>query len=205
MAFEKLIEEFQQRTADVLAMEAELQTLPGLAGLPVKHNRCDRRPFSRFKVSVKREIVAFGVPGVSGLQGGAADTHVSPQRWRELLEANQKVLAGIISEEHGKVFLDAMGSVQRGIEVVGSARYAEHPSTIVLCLAYDLKDGRGKRQWLPGHPPPAPGAGARRLETIETRQEIPCSTTSSYPPTVPNCLIAPSFMASIWPRHWAPK
>jgi DNA polymerase len=44
--------------------------------------------------------------------------------------------------------------IKRGIEVVGSARYAEHPSTIVLCLAYDLKDGRGKRQWLPGHPPP---------------------------------------------------
>ncbi len=72
--------------ADVLAMEAELQALPGLAGLPVKHNPCERRPFSRFKVSVKREIVAFGVPGVSGMQGGAADTHVSPQRWRELLD-----------------------------------------------------------------------------------------------------------------------
>jgi malonate-semialdehyde dehydrogenase (acetylating)/methylmalonate-semialdehyde dehydrogenase len=39
-------------------------------------------------------------------------------RFRELLEANQKVIATLISEEHGKVFLDAMGSVQRGIEVV---------------------------------------------------------------------------------------
>ena len=39
-------------------------------------------------------------------------------RFRELLEAHQKELAAIISEEHGKVFLDAMGSVQRGIEVV---------------------------------------------------------------------------------------
>ena len=47
-------------------------------------------------------------------------------RWRELLEANQKVLAGIISEEHGKVFLDAMGSVQRGIEVVEFASGAPH-------------------------------------------------------------------------------
>ncbi|MGL1386170.1 rhodanese-related sulfurtransferase, partial [Vibrio parahaemolyticus] len=43
-------------------------------------------PFSLLKVSVKREIVAFGVPGVSGLQADAADTHVSPQRWRELLD-----------------------------------------------------------------------------------------------------------------------
>jgi malonate-semialdehyde dehydrogenase (acetylating)/methylmalonate-semialdehyde dehydrogenase len=39
-------------------------------------------------------------------------------RFRELLEANQQRIATLISEEHGKVFLDAMGSVQRGIEVV---------------------------------------------------------------------------------------
>jgi UPF0176 protein len=67
----------------VQAFEAELQAQPGFAGLHFKHNACERRPFSRFKVSVKREIVAFGIPGVSG--GDAPDTHVSPQRWRELL------------------------------------------------------------------------------------------------------------------------
>ncbi|RZL91550.1 MAG: hypothetical protein EOP73_28695, partial [Variovorax sp.] len=62
--------------------EKELQLQPGLADLHSKHNTCERRPFSRFKVSVKREIVAFGIPGVSGVDTG---THVSPQRWRELL------------------------------------------------------------------------------------------------------------------------
>ncbi|MDR7272935.1 UPF0176 protein [Pelomonas saccharophila] len=67
----------------VRAFEAELQAHPGLADLHFKHNACERRPFSRLKVSVKREIVAFGIPGVSG--GEATDTHVSPQRWRELL------------------------------------------------------------------------------------------------------------------------
>jgi len=67
----------------VRAFEAELQAQPGLQGLHFKHNACERRPFSRLKVSVKREIVAFGVPGVSGRD--ATDTHVSPQRWRELL------------------------------------------------------------------------------------------------------------------------
>jgi malonate-semialdehyde dehydrogenase (acetylating)/methylmalonate-semialdehyde dehydrogenase len=39
-------------------------------------------------------------------------------RFRELVELHQKDIASIVSEEHGKVFLDAMGSVQRGIEVV---------------------------------------------------------------------------------------
>lgn len=71
--------------AEVLqGFEAELQRQPGFAGLHLKHNTCERAPFSLLKVSVKREIVAFGIPGVSG--GAAPDTHVSPQRWRELLD-----------------------------------------------------------------------------------------------------------------------
>jgi len=47
-------------------------------------------------------------------------------RFRELLEVNQTAIATLISEEHGKVFLDAMGSVQRGIEVVEFATGAPH-------------------------------------------------------------------------------
>lgn len=41
-----------------------------------------------------------------------------------------------------------------GLPVVGAAVYAQHPSTEVLCLAYNLKDGRGKRRWRPGQPLP---------------------------------------------------
>jgi malonate-semialdehyde dehydrogenase (acetylating) / methylmalonate-semialdehyde dehydrogenase len=40
------------------------------------------------------------------------------QRFLQLLQDDQKRLAEIVSEEHGKVLSDAMGSVQRGIEVV---------------------------------------------------------------------------------------
>ena len=43
----------------------------------------------------------------------------------------------------------------RGLGLVGAVAYAEHPSTEVLSLAYDLKDGLGDRLWLPGMPPPA--------------------------------------------------
>lgn len=43
---------------------------------------------------------------------------------------------------------------QSGIAAVGAAVYAEHPSTEVLCLAYDLKDGKGKRLWVPYAPEP---------------------------------------------------
>ena len=47
-------------------------------------------------------------------------------RFRELLETHQRELARLITEEHGKVFADAMGSVQRGIEIVEFASGAPH-------------------------------------------------------------------------------
>ena len=40
------------------------------------------------------------------------------QRFLALLQENQKTLAAIVTEEHGKTLPDAMGSVQRGMEVV---------------------------------------------------------------------------------------
>ncbi len=40
------------------------------------------------------------------------------QKFLGLLQKNQKELAAIITQEHGKTLPDAMGSVQRGIEVV---------------------------------------------------------------------------------------
>jgi malonate-semialdehyde dehydrogenase (acetylating)/methylmalonate-semialdehyde dehydrogenase len=39
-------------------------------------------------------------------------------RFRELLERHRDELARIVSEEHGKTIDDAMGSIQRGVEVV---------------------------------------------------------------------------------------
>src|SRR6266705_865371 len=60
-------------------------------------------------------------------------------RFRELMEQHQKQLALIISEEHGKVFLDAMGSIQRGIEVVEFAVGAPE----LLKGAYSEQVGRG--------------------------------------------------------------
>ena len=40
------------------------------------------------------------------------------QKFLQLLQANQKELARLVTGEHGKTLPDAMGSVQRGIEVV---------------------------------------------------------------------------------------
>lgn len=43
-----------------------------------------------------------------------------------------------------------------GLGAVGAPVYSEHPSTIVLCLAYDLTDGRGPQLWTPADPLPFP-------------------------------------------------
>ncbi len=60
-------------------------------------------------------------------------------RFRELVERHQKELAALITEEHGKVFLDAMGSIQRGIEVIEFAVGAPE----LLKGAYSEQVGRG--------------------------------------------------------------
>ncbi len=41
-----------------------------------------------------------------------------------------------------------------GLGVVGTAVYAEHPSTEILSLYWDLKDGTGRHRWAPGMPSP---------------------------------------------------
>lgn len=46
------------------------------------------------------------------------------------------------------------GRGKKGLALVGAAAYSEHPSTEVLSLAYNLRDGRGPQLWLPGMPPP---------------------------------------------------
>lgn len=47
------------------------------------------------------------------------------------------------------------GAKTKGLGVVGAAVYSEDPTCEVLCLHYDLKDGKGRRGWRPGAPLPA--------------------------------------------------
>lgn len=59
-----------------------------------------------------------------------------------------------IDRQTGKV--RGIGSQGKGgLPVVGTPVYSAHPSAEVLCLFYDLKDGKGRRGWLPGMPSPA--------------------------------------------------
>jgi UPF0176 protein len=46
---------------DLLAV---IRTMPGLAGLTPKESESDEQPFNRMLVKIKKEIIAFGVPGI---------------------------------------------------------------------------------------------------------------------------------------------
>lgn len=79
------------------AFEHALRTDPRFQGwfqpMVFKRSACKTAPFARMKVHCKREIVAFGVPGVSGLpQPGTRDTHLSPAQWRDLLAQDDVVV-----------------------------------------------------------------------------------------------------------------
>lgn len=85
----------------VQAFEAAITTAqqPGLApgafdSIAFKHTACSTPPFGRFSVQVKPEIVALGLPATVTLprpdEGDAS--HVSPARWRTLLQRQDVVL-----------------------------------------------------------------------------------------------------------------
>lgn len=61
--------------------------------------------------------------------------------------------AGYYVNSEGKV-KGVKADGKGGLRVVGTPNYVSHPTAEVLCLYYDLKDGKGRRGWLPGMPSP---------------------------------------------------
>ena len=55
---------------------------------------------------------------------------------------------------NGISFVPPHGARAKGLQVVGTSVYSEHPGCEVICMAYDLKDGFGIRTWKPGDSPP---------------------------------------------------
>ncbi len=62
--------------------------------------------------------------------------------------------AGFIWDAESNRYMAPRGATRKGLPVVGLAVYATHPSTEVLSMAYDLKDGRPKQLWTPEHDSP---------------------------------------------------
>ncbi len=63
------------------------------ADVVFKRSACKTRPFFRMRIHHKREIVAFGIDGITGLTDNrAAANHVPPQQWRELIQRDDVVV-----------------------------------------------------------------------------------------------------------------
>ena len=82
--------------AAVRAFEASLLNDPvfnaAFTGMAFKHSGCLTAPFARLKVHLKPELVALGLPGVTGLQAQADPLMLSPAAWRQLLAEDEVVL-----------------------------------------------------------------------------------------------------------------
>ena len=84
------VEAFEERLRKGVALQGALH------GLNFKRSACSRPPFGRFKVSVKPEIVALGLPldapGPAALPDEHDASHLSPAAWNELLERGDAVV-----------------------------------------------------------------------------------------------------------------
>ncbi|WP_050525373.1 oxygen-dependent tRNA uridine(34) hydroxylase TrhO [Pseudorhodobacter aquimaris] len=69
--------------AGIDAMLAHIRALPGCADLEHKESWSEVQPFGRFKVRLKREIVAMGQPDVD--PRAQVGHYVNPEEWNELI------------------------------------------------------------------------------------------------------------------------
>lgn len=67
----------------------ELRAIPGLEGLRPKESVSERQPFNRMLVRIKREIIAFGVPGIS--PGLRTSPKVAPEELKRWLDEGRPI------------------------------------------------------------------------------------------------------------------
>lgn len=76
-----------------------------------------------------------------------------PSTVRASLDFETYSEAGFVVDPVTKTVKGTGSNGKGGLPVVGTPVYSEHPSTEILCLYYDLKDGRGVRGFIPGLTP----------------------------------------------------
>jgi UPF0176 protein len=103
-------------------------------GMTFKHSACTTRPFHLIKVHVKKEIVAFGVPGVSGAAGTA--THVTPEAFRALLDQSDVVVL-----DNRNSFEFRLGHFRNAIDP-GVANFRDFPAYVEAHADAWKRDGK---------------------------------------------------------------
>ncbi|MEO8308516.1 MAG: RluA family pseudouridine synthase [Pseudomonadota bacterium] len=73
----------------VEALLARLRSIPGLAQLEVKYSHTTHQPFRRMLVRIKKEIIAFGVPGIEPAR--RTSQKLAPQQLKAWLDEGKPV------------------------------------------------------------------------------------------------------------------
>lgn len=97
--------------------------------------------------------------------------------------------AGFVWEDQAQKWVQLDGvapTKKKGLGTIGLRNYVDHPSFEVLCFWYDLKDGRGRRFWRPGMPPPLD-----LFEHVQAGKFLEAWNVS--------------FERTVWNRHLRPK
>jgi len=109
-----------------------LRTIPGLENLTAKVSQSDHQPFSRMLVKIKKEIIAFGVPGID--PGRRPAPRVAPRQLKEWLDQGRSF-----------ILLDARNTYEtklgtfRGAHTLNLDHFREFPAA-VASLPDHLKD-----------------------------------------------------------------
>ncbi|MGE9290058.1 MAG: rhodanese-related sulfurtransferase [Puniceicoccales bacterium] len=67
-----------------------LESREGLDHLEVRYSRCTKRPFRRWRVRLKKEIVTLGVEGIDPRE--EVGTYLEPEEWNRMLEQEDVTL-----------------------------------------------------------------------------------------------------------------
>lgn len=92
-------------------------------------------------------MTSYGFPRPAGMGRSTVVADVDVESWS---------LAGWVWNNDERKWEGPPGAPgdKRGLPVVGAHNYWAHPSAEILLMAYDLKDGHGRRRWRHGQPFP---------------------------------------------------
>jgi len=118
--------------ASVEALLLELRSIVGLEGLAAKYSETAQQPFTRMLVRIKKEIIAFGVPGIEPAR--YTSRRLSAQELRRWLDEGRPVtLLDTRNDYEVK-----LGSFRNAVPI-GVSHFREFPAAVAR-LPEQLKD-----------------------------------------------------------------
>jgi UPF0176 protein len=110
-------------SAEVDSLLAELRSLPGLADFTPKASYSDDQPFRRMLVRIKREIIAFGVPGIDPAR--RTSPKLAPRELKQWLDEGRPVTLLDTRNDY-----EVRVGTFRGATTLGIDHFREFPAAV---------------------------------------------------------------------------